>query len=224
MGQDLSIAEENYLKAIYLATLESSSLVSTNDLAGRMGTTAASVTDMLKRLSKKLLINYRRYYGVGLTASGRRVGAELTRRHRLWEVFLVDKLSLDWVEVHEMAEQLEHVSSAVLIDRLDAYLGYPQFDPHGEPIPQSDGELPRFDFLSLDQMDQGDCFVFRAVGNTDASFLHYLTRQGLSIGCEMELVDKDKYSGAMRICLTGSEKEFVITERIAADIFVQKVK
>lgn len=136
-----SISEENYIKAIFHLQKQTAQ-VSTQELSGALQTKPASVTDMLKRLKTKKLLNYKPYYGFRLSAEGNRVALGIIRKHRLWEYFLAEKLDFSWDEVHEVAEQLEHVSSAKLIDKLDAYLGFPKFDPHGDPIPDQNGNFP----------------------------------------------------------------------------------
>jgi DtxR family transcriptional regulator, Mn-dependent transcriptional regulator len=135
MKEIFTLSEENYLKAIYHLSKEEDESVSTNALAERLETTAASVSDMLKKLAKKELIEYKKYQGVNISEKGKRVALQIIRKHRLWEVFLVEKLSFNWDEVHEIAEQLEHIDSPTLVKRLDEFLGYPKFDPHGDPIP-----------------------------------------------------------------------------------------
>src|ERR1700743_3108906 len=135
-----TLAEENYLKSIYHLSYQSIN-VSTNQIAALLNTRAASVTDMLKKLADKQLINYTRYQGVNLTPAGENIAIHIIRKHRLWEYFLVEKLNFKWDEVHEMAEELEHISSTELIDRLDQFMGYPKYDPHGDPIPDSNGNF-----------------------------------------------------------------------------------
>lgn len=135
-----SISEENYIKAIFHLQKDSQQ-VSTLQLAGKLQTKPASVTDMMKKLKNKKLLNYKPYYGFRLSAQGNRIALGIIRRHRLWEYFLAEKLAFKWDEVHEIAEQLEHVSSKKLINNLDKYLGFPKFDPHGDPIPDQDGNM-----------------------------------------------------------------------------------
>src|SRR6478752_3743676 len=137
----LSLTEENYLKAIYHLSEDGTIDVSTNAISDALNTKPASVSDMLKKLSQKEVINYIKYQGVSLTPSGRKIALQIIRKHRLWEVFLVEKLKFNWDEVHEIAEQLEHIQSNLLIERLDEFLGFPPFDPHGDPIPNERGEM-----------------------------------------------------------------------------------
>src|ERR1700749_201692 len=133
-----TLAEENYLKSIYHLSLNGA-IASTNQLAAQLNTKASSVTDMLKKLAEKELINYTPYQGVTLTPPGEKIAINIIRKHRLWEYFLVEKLNFKWDEVHEMAEEMEHISSNELIDRLDKFMGYPKYDPHGDPIPDCNG-------------------------------------------------------------------------------------
>ncbi|HMG16278.1 MAG TPA: metal-dependent transcriptional regulator, partial [Saprospiraceae bacterium] len=151
----LSIVEENYLKAIYKILEFSTEPVSTNALAERLEIKAATATDMLKRLSEKELINYIKYQGVTLTDLGQQKALYIIRKHRLWEMFLVEKLSFSWDEVHEVAEQLEHINSSKLIDELDRLLEYPTVDPHGDPIPSAEGTIAPPNRTSLSQFEPG---------------------------------------------------------------------
>src|ERR1700712_3125592 len=135
-----TLAEENYLKSIFHLSLNDES-VSTNNLAALLNTKASSVTDMLKKLAEKELINYIPYQGVSLTEAGKKIAVNIIRKHRLWEYFLVEKLNFKWDQVHDMAEEMEHISSNELIDRLDSFMGFPKYDPHGDPIPDCNGLL-----------------------------------------------------------------------------------
>src|ERR1700741_1998079 len=136
----LTYTEEDYIKGIYHLQ-QTHSIVSTNQLASVLEATPASVTDMLKKLKAKKLLNYEKYKGFHLTAEGRKLSVNIVRRHRLWEYFLVEKLHFGWDEVHEVAEELEHIDSRKLVEKLDAYLGHPKFDPHGDPIPDINGKI-----------------------------------------------------------------------------------
>src|SRR6201995_1848842 len=157
-----TLAEENYLKSIYHLSLNNES-VSTNQIAALLSTSAASVTDMLKKLAEKQLINYARYQGVTLTSAGEKIALHIIRKHRLWEYFLVEKLHFKWDEVHEMAEEMEHISSVELIDRLDKFMGYPKHDPHGDPIPDSEGHFRMHELAPLSSMDAGNRGIISGV-------------------------------------------------------------
>ena len=139
----ITLSEENYLKAILSINLNKNSVASTNEIANTLNTSAASVTEMVKKLQDKKLVIYEKYKGVNLSANGRKKAIEILRKHRLWETFLVNKLGFNWSEVHDVAEQLEHIKSPKLVEHLDAFLGFPQYDPHGDPIPNKNGEFPK---------------------------------------------------------------------------------
>ena len=167
MEENFTLSEENYLKAIYHLSTEEEETVSTNSLAERLQTTAASVSDMLKKLAKKELIEYKKYQGVNISEKGKRVALQIIRKHRLWEVFLVEKLSFNWDEVHEIAEQLEHIDSPILVKRLDEFLGYPKFDPHGDPIPDERGEFQAMPQITLSEMAPNQSGLLVGVKDTN---------------------------------------------------------
>src|SRR6202012_3307457 len=183
-----TFTEENYLKAIYHLSLPSG-CASTNQIAAALNTKAASVTDMLKKLAEKELINYTKYQGVTLTATGEKIAISIVRKHRLWEYFLVEKLSFKWDEVHEMAEELEHISSTELIDRLDKFMGYPKYDPHGDPIPDSNGKFKAHDLKPVSTIDVNISGVISGVRDHSIAFLQYLEKQGLTIGKVIQVTD-----------------------------------
>ena len=175
----LSFAEENYLKAIYHLAEQSGQSVSTNAIADELNTKAASVTDMIKRLSSKGVLSYQKYKGVYVSEAGKIAALQVIRKHRLWETFLVAKLKFNWDEVHEVAEQLEHIKSPLLIKRLDELLGHPKFDPHGDPIPDENGEYkekPKTPLFEL-QIEQSGIVV--TVQDDSPAFLQYLKKIGI---------------------------------------------
>ncbi|ASU35321.1 metal-dependent transcriptional regulator [Mucilaginibacter xinganensis] len=183
-----TLAEENYLKSIYHLALNAEN-VATNQLASLLNTKASSVTDMLKKLADKELINYTPYQGVTLTASGEKIAVNIIRKHRLWEFFLVEKLDFKWDEVHEMAEEMEHISSTELIDRLDKFMGYPKYDPHGDPIPDCDGKFKLHDLKPVSAIDVDVTGVICGVREHSSAFLQYLEKQGLTIGKKITIKD-----------------------------------
>lgn len=191
-----TLAEENYLKSIYHLSLTSIN-VSTNQLAARLNTKAASVTDMLKKLADKQLINYTRYQGVSLTPSGETVAVQIIRKHRLWEYFLVEKLNFKWDEVHEMAEDMEHISSKELIDRLDKFMGYPKHDPHGDPIPDSDGHFSAHILKPVASLGVNDTGIISGVLDHSSAFLQYLEKQSLTIGKTVKVTEIIAYDNSM---------------------------
>lgn len=215
-----SYTEENYLKAIYkLAEAQPGQEVSTNSVAEALHTRAASVTDMLRRLGEKGLLHYTRYRGVTLTTEGRRLALLTIRKHRLWEVFLVQQLGFNWDEVHDVAEQMEHIDSDLLIRRLDEFLGYPQLDPHGDPIPTAEGVLHRPQHRLLADLRPGDQGVVVAVKNTSAPFLQYLDKVGVKLGTKLEVVDKIAFDNSLEIKIS-SAKEYLISAEVSRNIFV----
>jgi DtxR family Mn-dependent transcriptional regulator len=213
-------AEENYLKAIFKIEEKEAKPVLTNAIAAAMQTTAASVTDMLKRLSDKQLITYEKYRGVQLTEEGGRLATALIRKHRLWEVFLVDKLKFAWDEVHELAEQLEHVQGPDLVKRLDSFLGHPKFDPHGDPIPDADGRWTFRPQAPLATIQPGEKGVVTGVDDHSAAFLQYLDQLGLTLGAELELLERFPYDQSVRVRTSGGN-EFVLSEKVTQNLFVK---
>jgi DtxR family Mn-dependent transcriptional regulator len=213
--------EENYLKCI-LRFSEQAAPVSTSTIAASMGTTAASVTDMLKKLSDKQLVLYQPYKGVSLTEQGRLVALRIVRKHRLWEVFLVEKLKFSWDNVHEVAEQLEHVDSPELIRRIDEFLGYPKFDPHGDPIPTEEGEMARRDTRLLSDIQPGDRVVIAGVQRSDQDFLQYLDLIGLTLNRVVTVVERIAYDESLRLMAEGGS--LVVSGSVARNISVLRME
>ncbi len=165
-----SYTEENYLKAIYKLWAENQMDVNTNAIADVLHTKPASVTDMMKKLADKKLLHYARYKGVSLTDKGRKVAIQTIRKHRLWEVFLHEKLNFGWDQVHEVAEELEHIQSALLIDKLDEFLGYPTHDPHGDPIPTRDGIFRKEKLQVLGELNKNQEGIMAGIKDHSISF------------------------------------------------------
>lgn len=195
----ITLAEENYLKAILAISFNKNGMVSTNSIAKEIGTSAASVSDMLKKLQDKKLIKYKKYKGVILSSRGRDKAINILRRHRLWETFLVNKLAFSWSEVHDVAEELEHIKSEDLINRLDAFLEFPQFDPHGEPIPKKNGDIPNRNTIPLNKLESKTTGRIMGVTLDNKLFLDYLTRLNISIGTEIEVLDKISFDQSINI-------------------------
>ena len=216
-----SLAEENYLKAIYKIAVSGDGYITTNDIARKLHTTAASVTDMLKKLAKKKLIKYKKYNGLTLSDSGRRIALSIIRKHRLWEMFLVKVLKFKWDEVHEAAEQLEHIRSEKLIQHIDKLLNYPKFDPHGDPIPDSNGrfKLPKEKSISLSDAKQSASYVMNGVIDHSNSFLQLLDKSGITLGSKIKVKDVQPYDKSLSILLNGKKKLF-ISNQIAKNILV----
>jgi DtxR family Mn-dependent transcriptional regulator len=212
-----SFTEENYLKSIYHLLIHAGS-ATTNDIAAAMGTRAASVTDMLKKLADKKLINYVRYQGVNLTPHGTQTALAIIRKHRLWEYFLVEKLKFKWDEVHDMAEELEHISSTKLIDRLDEFMGCPQFDPHGDPIPDAQGNLNSLQVQPASCLGKGQGGTIAGVADHSASFLQYLEKIQLTIGQAITVTEITDYD--LSVCLHNTKTEFNISREVAKNLLI----
>ncbi|MDX1476282.1 MAG: metal-dependent transcriptional regulator [Saprospiraceae bacterium] len=212
-------AEENYLKAILKIAEREKHAVTTNAISREIQTTAASVTDMLKRLAEKELVDYEKYRGVSLTERGRRLAIQLVRKHRLWEVFLVEHLEFGWDEVHDLAEELEHIGSATLINRLDDYLGNPKFDPHGDPIPNIDGKFTLRHQVPLAELTPGQHAQIVGVREHSTAFLTHLDEVGLVINSELLVLETFPYDHSLRIDLQG--RQVVVSQKVARNIFVK---
>jgi DtxR family transcriptional regulator, Mn-dependent transcriptional regulator len=216
----LSYTEENYLKTLFQLTSESQEKpkAGTNELAMQLNVKPATVNDMLKKLRSKKLIMYEKYGKTSLTAEGRKKAVDIIRKHRLWETFLYRQLEFTWDEVHEVAEQLEHIKSGKLIDKLDKLLGYPEFDPHGDPIPNSEGELKIQSRKTLSQVKPGTTCKMVAVKDNTTPFLQYVVKVGLGISSKIKVVEKQEYDEAMEIEVEG--KRSTVSKKFADNIFV----
>ncbi len=216
----LSFTEENYLKTIYRLSDGGSKAVLTSEIAESMSTKAASVTDMIKKLSVKNLIAYEKYYGVKITRHGKSEALLVVRKHRLWETFLVEKLHFNWDEVHEVAEQLEHIQSPLLIEKLDEYLGYPSEDPHGHPIPDRNGKLPTVRQIPLSEAALSRKYRVRAVKNGSPPLLQYLDKVGIAIGLPILVVDKSEFDGSLEIAIDG--RRVFISRDVSENLLVNE--
>ncbi|HEY0677687.1 MAG TPA: metal-dependent transcriptional regulator [Chitinophagaceae bacterium] len=214
-----SASKENYLKAIFHLQSQEG-VVTTNELAEELQTRAASVTDMLKKLKDQKLLNYERYRGFKLSAEGRKVAIQIIRKHRLWEYFLVEKLHFGWDEVHEIAEELEHISSKKLIDKLDEYLGFPKSDPHGDPIPDSSGKFERVDQVNLLDLPLNQWAEISGVTNQSTEILELLRHKNLSIGTRLEVKKKFSFDNSLEVRIK-SQPSVTISEEVAKNIFVK---
>jgi DtxR family Mn-dependent transcriptional regulator len=218
-----SFTEENYLKAIYKLTGEQKVRVSTNAIAGLLETRASSVTDMIKKLCEKGLVSYVRYQGVMLSSSGEFKALQIVRKHRLWEVFLVNKLGLGWDEVHDIAEQLEHTESERLYDSMDRFLNYPKVDPHGDPIPDRVGRMDVTDQIRLTDVKSGMNMFVSGVLNHSPEFLQYLQDIALTPGTEVFIKRTLSFDGAVEIRLLNG-KEILVSGLIGSSILVKSNK
>lgn len=215
----LSQSEENYLKAIFhLSQLQEP--VTTKAIAQRLDTKPASVSDMLRKLNQKELIQYEKYKEPILSKSGEIEALNIIRKHRLWECFLVQKLQFSWDEVHEIAEQLEHIKSKLLIDRIDSFLGYPDFDPHGDPIPREDGTIKVLNQSPLSDFTVGSKIKVTGLKNHDTDFLKYLNKLQIKLGTLIEILAKESFDDSIEIVVNQSNPIF-ITNQVAKNILVQ---
>lgn len=214
----LSLTEENYLKAIYHLSQGGSKSVMTNELAEAMQTKAASVTDMMKKLSAKELILYEKYYGVNITPKGKSQALQVIRKHRLWETFLVQKLGFLWDEVHEVAEQLEHIQSPHLIDKLDEYLGFPKVDPHGDQIPDQHGKLKPLPQVPLDQLKPGSKGIISSVKDSDPNLLKYLDKIGAKPGKKIEVISREAFDESIEIIV--EKKKVFVSKEVSKNILL----
>ncbi|ANQ48451.1 metal-dependent transcriptional regulator [Flammeovirga sp. MY04] len=216
----LSHSEENYLKTIYHLS-EKESPVSTNAIAEALNTKPASVTDMIKKLSTKGFINYKKYKGTTLTSTGNKEALLIIRKHRLWEVFLLEKLNFNWDEVHEVAEQLEHIKSKLMIERLDEFLGFPQHDPHGDPIPNKNGEFDDLEAIKLTNIECKQKVVVVAVQDSNSSLLQYLDKMGIGIGSKLYITEKIEFDQSLEITINDRDKK-IISALVSENILVKE--
>ncbi len=218
----LTLSEENYLKAIYHLGRFGNNSVNTNAIAEQMETKASSVTDMIKKLAEKELLHYKKYQGAKLTKKGLLKAALIIRKHRLWEVFLVEKLNFKWDEVHEIAEQLEHIKSEQLIDRLEAFLEFPTQDPHGDPIPDKNGHTKTIDKSLLSELKLGsNCTLVSIKDDSSKEFLKYLDKNGLTLGTRIKLISKEKFDNSMTLLLNN--KNLNISKLVSDNLFVKVI-
>ncbi|MEQ8219388.1 MAG: metal-dependent transcriptional regulator [Arenibacter sp.] len=212
-------SEENYIKTIFHLGRKGTQEVATNAIAELMETKPSSVTDMIKRLSEKDLVNYKRYQGVSLTALGNKTALGIIRKHRLWEVFLVEKLDFSWDEVHEVAEQLEHIKSDKLIDCLDKLLAFPKFDPHGDPIPDKNGGFKERDRELLSEVPINTGGVCVGVKDSSATFLKFLDKNGIALGNRIKVMEIEEFDGSLNIEIDGRKMQ--ISHVIASNLYIK---
>ena len=215
-------SEENYIKGIFHLQQETG-LVNTNSLAAEMQTRPASVTDMLKKLKSKKLLQYEKYKGFKLNEAGKKAALDVVRKHRLWEFFLVEKLKFDWDKVHSIAEELEHISSEELIQRLDNFLGNPLFDPHGDPIPDKNGKIPVIKQLSLSEIPHKKNVTVSSVSNQTVQMLDMLKHYNIAIGTQLTVLKKFEFDGSLEIKVSKQEA-CIISEQVAKNVFVHDVQ
>ncbi|MBK0384443.1 metal-dependent transcriptional regulator [Pedobacter sp. SD-b] len=214
----LSFTEENYLKTIFHLNHSPDENVSTNAISEVLNTKAASVTDMLKKLSDKKLVNYEKYQGVTLTKDGEKQAITVIRKHRLWEVFLVEKLNFKWDEVHEIAEELEHICSEKLINRLDEFLEFPKKDPHGDPIPDKNGVLKSQELLPVSKLKVGDKGIISGVREHSVEFLKYLEKTGLILGECLSITEIITFDSSVMVRVKNHQQ--MISREVAKNLLI----
>lgn len=215
----LSYTEENYLKAMLKLTIDSETgEAGTNELAAMLEVKPATVNDMLKKLKEKQLVDYKKYGKITLTSAGKKIAIEIIRKHRLWETFLYKKLEFSWDEVHEVAEQLEHIQSAKLVAKLDKFLDYPEFDPHGDPIPNQQGELKNPFKQTLASIEVGDRCTMVAVKDNSTTFLQYVDKVGLGINLTIKVLSKQVFDDLIEIEVNGIRS--TVSQKFAENIYV----
>ena len=217
-----SQAEENYLKNIYTLQNEEDIMINTNSLADKMNTKASSVTDMIKKLALKDLVDYKKYQGVLLTEKGEKVAIDVVRKHRLWEYFLVEKLHYNWDEVHEIAEQLEHIKSKTLINQLEDFLHFPKFDPHGDPIPDKNGRIPISNAICLLDLKVGNVGILDNVKDTSKSFLNYLNKKNIALGDRIKIIDIEAFDNSVHI--ETRTHHMILSKNVAKNLYLKHYK
>lgn len=217
----LSASEENYLKAVFHLYIPGEG-IGTNAIARHLNTKAASVTEMIKKLAEKKLLTYEKYQGVIPTRKGFATALVVVRKHRLWEYFLVEKLHLKWDEVHEIAEQLEHIQSELLVERLDAFLGFPKLDPHGDPIPDKDGKMCAQSGCCVSEIKPNSNAKILGVKNHTPAFLKHLEKLNLTIGKTLKVIERNDFDQSME--LVSNDEKINISKEVAENLLVKKLK
>jgi DtxR family Mn-dependent transcriptional regulator len=217
-----SFTTENYLKAIFKLLEKGDRKVSTNAISDLVDTAPASVTDMLKKLAVKKLIHYEKYKGVSLTPNGKKTALGIIRKHRLWELFLVEKLNFKWHEVHDLAEQLEHIQSDELIERLDIFLDHPKVDPHGDPIPDGNGIINPQKSIPLSQLKQDEKAVLTGVIDHTPVFLQHIEKIGMTIGIEIIVLERSAFDQSLVMMIKPAKTRLYISHEVAKNILVSK--
>lgn len=219
MNAKFSSSKENYLKAIFHLQ-ETDGMVTTNDVAAALQTRPASVTDMLKKLKAQKLLLYEKYKGFKLSNEGRKVALQIIRKHRLWEYFLVEKLQFRWDEVHEIAEELEHISSKKLIDKLDEFLRFPKTDPHGDPIPDSQGKWTLTRQVDLLNLPLNKVAEVSSIGDQSAEMLDLLSHKQIALGTKLEVKKKFAFDNSLELKIKN-QPAVTVSEHVAKNVFVK---
>lgn len=214
-----TLTEENYIKTIYSLSFEAGE-VTVSELARKLNVKLPTVNSMIKKLAAKKVVSYAPYRGIKITERGKKEALSIIRKHRLAELFLVEVMGLGWEEVHDIAEQLEHVESERFYDRIDEMLGKPKVDPHGEPIPDVNGRIHSNAGMALSQLKEGSSAKIISVSNDEKNFLDHLNAKGLRIGDTITLKKKELFDGSV-VIITKSKKETLLTHQVAERIRVE---
>ncbi len=216
----VSQTEENYLKALFHLTCETEGQTEagTNELADYLEVKPASANDMLKKLKEKEYVSYEKYGKITLTKKGKDIAVEIVRKHRLWETFLYEKMSFTWDEVHEVAEQLEHIKSQKLVEQLERFLDFPEIDPHGDPIPNSKGEIKKIVRKSLSEVGVGRVCKLVAVKDGSVAFLQYVSQLGLGLNSKIRVINRQEFDGSMEIEINN--QRFTVSQKFGNNLFV----
>ncbi|MGB5942694.1 MAG: metal-dependent transcriptional regulator [Leeuwenhoekiella sp.] len=215
----MTLSEENYLKSIYTLQKESPKGVSTTVLSQYLQSKPASTTEMIKKLHEKDWVAYQPYQGVTLNDTGENLALKVIRKHRLWETFLSEKLNFTWDEIHDVAEQLEHIHSEKLVRELDRFLGFPKHDPHGDPIPDESGKMPKMDKQRLSKLEAGEKGICIGVNDTSSSFLQFLDKQKINLGSEIEILSIENFDLSMTVIVDG--QEMLLSKIATENIYVR---
>ncbi|MCP3928968.1 MAG: metal-dependent transcriptional regulator [Bacteroidetes bacterium] len=215
----LTISKENYLKTIYHKKRLDGKPVSASSIAEELNISNAAISEMAKKLSSEGLLDYTKYKGMVLTNKGEQQALKVVRKHRLWELFLIDVLGLSWSEVHDEAEKLEHQTSEYLIDKIDEYLNFPEFDPHGDPIPNKNGKLPEVpERLLLHLCEVGKTYLISRVDDRNSQLVNYLSRIGLNLNKEIHILEKMEFDNSIKVSVESDE--ILLTEKVVNSISV----
>lgn len=218
-----TISKENYLKAIFSHSTEMDNNASTTMIANHLSISSSAISDMAKKLSKEGLVKYEKYKGIILTPHGEKAALKVIRRHRLWELFLMNVLGLDWSEVHDEAEKLEHYSSDFLIDKIDEYLGHPDFDPHGHPIPKKNGSIPETpNVILLAEAETKNKYELIRVNDKESELINFLKKVGLKLNSKLEIVDKLDYDNSISVRV--NKKNITLSKKVTDNLFVRLIE
>lgn len=218
-----SQTEENYIKAIHSLNQRNAEGASTKAIAEALETQASSVTDMLRKLSEKGIVHYQKYKPPHLTEEGEAEAMRIVRKHRLWETFLVEKLGFGWDEVHELAEELEHIRSPRLTDRLERFLEHPRYDPHGDPIPDRNGNMEVREEILLSELEESEKAQIVGVRDSSSDFLRYLDRTGLALGSELQLFECFRFDGS-RVLMKGDGTKLTVSYQVAQNLYLKRIE